>query len=87
MTARRVVRGGSWNDNQANARAANRNHNVPGNRNDNLGLRVARSSHIIVPLLWHRRASPVSSGSAGLPIGLADTGSASESGRRLRFAA
>jgi len=38
----RVVRGGSWNNNQRNVRAANRNRNHPDNRNDNLGFRCAR---------------------------------------------
>lgn len=36
----RVVRGGSWNnDNPDNFRAANRNNNHPDNRNDNNGFR------------------------------------------------
>lgn len=38
----RVIRGGSWNSNARNVRAANRNANDPGNRNDNLGFRLAR---------------------------------------------
>ena len=47
----RVLRGGSWNNNQNNARAVNRNNNNPNNRNNNNGFRVAvRSSHIFVPL-------------------------------------
>lgn len=37
------VRGGSWNDNQRNARCAYRNRNVLVNFNNNLGFRV--SSH------------------------------------------
>ena len=37
---RRVLRGGSWNNNQNNARAAFRNHNHPDNRNNNNGFRV-----------------------------------------------
>jgi len=37
-----VVRGGSWNNNQNNARAAYRNHNHPNNRNNNIGCRVVR---------------------------------------------
>jgi RNA-directed DNA polymerase len=37
---RRVLRGGSWNNNPQNLRAANRNRNTTGNRNNNLGFRV-----------------------------------------------
>ena len=36
----RVNRGGSWNNNPGNVRAANRNRNEPGNRNSNLGFRL-----------------------------------------------
>lgn len=43
MGARRVIRGGSWNNNARNVRAAYRNHNEPGNRNNNLGFRCARA--------------------------------------------
>jgi formylglycine-generating enzyme required for sulfatase activity len=43
---RRVVRGGSWNNNQRNVRAAYRNHNEPDNANDNIGFRCARSISI-----------------------------------------
>ena len=39
----RVLRGGSWNDNARNVRAACRNHNDPDNRNDNIGFRCARA--------------------------------------------
>lgn len=42
MGAERVNRGGSWNSNARNVRAANRNGNSPDNRNDNLGFRLAR---------------------------------------------
>ena len=38
----RVNRGGSWNSNAQNERAANRNGNSPDNRNNNLGFRLAR---------------------------------------------
>jgi len=39
--ANRVNRGGSWNNEPRNLRSANRNHNSPGNRNNNLGFRLA----------------------------------------------
>jgi len=39
----RVVRGGSWNNDARNVRAAYRNHNDPDDRNDNLGFRCARA--------------------------------------------
>jgi formylglycine-generating enzyme required for sulfatase activity len=35
-----VNRGGSWNNNAKNCRAANRNNNNPDNRNNNLGFRL-----------------------------------------------
>ena len=41
MATNRVNRGGSWNNNARNCRAANRNRNTPDNRNNNLGFRVA----------------------------------------------
>jgi hypothetical protein len=40
---RRLVRGGSWNNNPQNLRSANRNRNNPDNRNNNIGFRVARA--------------------------------------------
>ena len=39
----RVIRGGSWNNNAKNVRAAYRNDNQPDNRNNNLGFRLARA--------------------------------------------
>ncbi|HAV33272.1 MAG TPA: hypothetical protein DCX79_14795 [Planctomycetaceae bacterium] len=36
----RVLRGGSWNNESANLRSANRNDNTPDNRNNNIGFRV-----------------------------------------------
>ena len=38
----RVIRGGSWKSHAQQVRAAYRNGNTPGNRNNNLGFRLAR---------------------------------------------
>ncbi len=41
----RVLRGGGWNNNlPTRVRAANRNRNVPANRNENVGFRCARET-------------------------------------------
>jgi len=45
-SGRRVVRGGSWNNNDENLRSANRNNNDPGNSNNNLGLRLSSTSNL-----------------------------------------
>lgn len=37
-----VLRGGSWNNDPENVRAANRNRNNPTNWNNNVGFRCAR---------------------------------------------
>jgi len=37
----KVLRGGGWNNNWNNVRAANRNNNNPDNRNNNIGFRCA----------------------------------------------
>ncbi|MEK7287783.1 MAG: SUMF1/EgtB/PvdO family nonheme iron enzyme [Elusimicrobiota bacterium] len=37
------MRGGSWNNNARNLRSANRNNDDPGNRNNNVGFRLASS--------------------------------------------
>jgi hypothetical protein len=52
--ARRVVRGGSWNNDQANARAAYRNNIHPDNRNNNVGVRLSCLAHILAPLQRRR---------------------------------
>jgi len=36
-----MLRGGSWNNNAMNARAAYRNNNQPDNVNNNIGFRLA----------------------------------------------
>jgi len=50
-----VNRGGSWNNDADNARAANRNDNDPDNRNDNLGFRLASPGASRLPPRWVRR--------------------------------
>jgi Sulfatase-modifying factor enzyme 1 len=45
-----VLRGGSWINNGRNARSAYRNHDEPGNRNANIGFRLARAQDIAG---WH----------------------------------
>jgi len=46
----RAARGGSWNNNQDNARCAYRNRNNPNNLNNNIGFRVVCArSHVLPP--------------------------------------
>jgi len=63
----RVLRGGSWNNNGKWLRAANRNHNSPDNRNNNLGFRLAAARrgqvhgdqcYVLSLLLFDIRANP-----------------------------
>ncbi|UCE08751.1 MAG: SUMF1/EgtB/PvdO family nonheme iron enzyme [bacterium] len=47
IDADRVIRGGSWNNNNENwFRCANRDNNQPDNRNNNLGFRVVCSAQL-----------------------------------------
>ncbi|MFZ4476790.1 MAG: hypothetical protein ACOYPR_16440 [Saprospiraceae bacterium] len=39
-----MIRGGSWNNNARNCRAANRNYNEATNRNNDLGFRLVSVS-------------------------------------------
>ena len=41
-----MLRGGSWINNGRNCRSANRNHNDPSNRNNNIGFRLARGHEL-----------------------------------------
>ncbi|MBI5287103.1 MAG: SUMF1/EgtB/PvdO family nonheme iron enzyme, partial [Deltaproteobacteria bacterium] len=50
----RVLRGGSWNNNPGNTRAANRNRNNPDNRNNNNGFRCA----ITLKVSWSELQNP-----------------------------
>ncbi len=63
--AKRVVRGGSWNNKARNCRCACRNQNDPGNRNNDLGFRPARA---------HDRtgwSEPEQTALPAIPVGLA----------------
>ena len=46
---RASLRGGSWNNEPENARSANRNRNDAGNRNNNVGFRVASTARGLSP--------------------------------------
>jgi len=79
VTSRRVLRGGSWNNNQDNARAAYRNNNHPDNRNNNIGFRLCCSSHIFIPFngaacVFGRCERCVPLGNTALPEMVADHG-------------
>ena len=50
----RVMRGGSWNNNDNNCRSANRNNNDPSNRNNNNGFRLVKTlSGYIQIWIWN----------------------------------
>jgi len=46
---RRVLRGGSYNNNARNVRCAVRNRNNPDNRNNNIGFRVVVATFFSLP--------------------------------------
>jgi len=62
LTGGRVLRGGSWNNNQRDARASIRNRNTPDNANNNNGFRVAAHVFSGKP---RRQCSGLSSDDAG----------------------
>ena len=63
MNVNRVIRGGSWNNHAQNVRAAYRNANDPGNRNNNLGFRCVEFRATSDELRLNRRSSgPISIG-------------------------
>ena len=47
--AHRVPRGGAWNNDNTNCRAANRNRNDPTNANNNIGFRLCSALHQCLP--------------------------------------
>ena len=62
------MRGGSWNNNQDNARCAVRNRNQPDNRNNNLGFRVVVvlcSPMFLYPFFWFRFKAEWRTGTTG----------------------
>jgi hypothetical protein len=66
------LRGGSWINHQSNARSVYRNHNHPGDRNNNIGFRVLVFRPTpFVPLLWPEARASVRAAVTG------------DSGRRL----
>jgi formylglycine-generating enzyme required for sulfatase activity len=49
--AKKLLRGGSWNNNPVNCRSARRNNNTRDNRNNNVGFRVS----CVMPSTLHRQ--------------------------------
>ena len=66
----RVVRGGSWINNQRNVRCAYRNRNNPDNRNNNQGFRVVVSHDLLdrpeMPCAHERTAEATKESRRGL---------------------
>lgn len=58
----RVLRGGNWNNDSSNCRAAIRNNNSPGNTNNNNGFRAVRSSEDSP--MWEKDSDPAAIPSA-----------------------
>ncbi len=71
---RRVLRGGSFDNNQQNARCAYRNNNHPNNWNNNIGFRVVVHSLPAFRATGRRQYSAlVTAGAARSKAGAADS--------------
>ena len=55
---KRVLRGGSWNNNGRNCRSAIRNRNDADNRNRNIGFRLSLAQHCIGITVKDQRLIP-----------------------------
>ncbi len=79
----RVKRGGSWNNNAANCRSANRNNNNPSNTNNNLGFRLSsiRPGQITRPPTGSHPTTPVPRDAGDEHASLRAASSASKSRR------
>lgn len=78
----RVIRGGSWNNEPRNVRAAYRNWNRPGKRNDNLGFRLVRAQSRAVGPASDQTAVPSRSQELGECAGRRCASRASPNARR-----
>ena len=67
--ARRVVRGGGWNNEPENVRSANRNRNAPDEANNNLGFRLARTPALVAGASGVTDPLGVPAGAHGPPSG------------------
>ena len=88
LKARRVLRGGSWNNTPQNLRSANRNRNTPGNRNNNTGFRIASTARgqSVCRASGARRAQGLSRGLGARAVPRARLG-CPQGWRRARFLA
>lgn len=64
-----MIRGGSWNSHAQNVRAAYRNGNEPGNRNNNLGFRLVRAPGMLEASRTRSCTRPVAAVAAGKCMG------------------
>ncbi|MEO0446770.1 MAG: SUMF1/EgtB/PvdO family nonheme iron enzyme [Verrucomicrobiota bacterium] len=82
-SAKRVLRGGSWANDARNCRSAYRNANEPGNRNQNMGLRLvaAHPRNVADPALEPRLGDRARVKCPGVVVGLLDGGFEASPGR------